>query len=67
VPEKLEAILDRHAGDDAAMENAGSDYAASQVVELWNGGVDGNHLYTMNKSRQVLDIVARSGLRGTAR
>ena len=63
VPAKLEAILDRYAGDNAAMENAGSDYAASQILELWNGGVDGIHLYTMNKSRQVLDIVAKSGLR----
>ncbi|MDR1621621.1 MAG: hypothetical protein LBS00_04520 [Synergistaceae bacterium] len=38
---KLETILDRYAGDDAAMENAGSDYAASQIRELRNGGVDG--------------------------
>jgi methylenetetrahydrofolate reductase (NADPH) len=66
VPAKLETILDRYANDDAAMENAGSDYAASQISELWNDGVDGIHLYTMNKSRQVLDIVARSGLRSTA-
>ena len=63
VPAKLETILDRYANYDTAMENAGSDYAASQIIELWNGGVDGVHLYTMNKSRQVLDIVARSGLR----
>jgi methylenetetrahydrofolate reductase (NADPH) len=63
VPEKLEAILRRYAGDNTAMENAGSDYAAFQIAELWNGGVDGIHLYTMNKSNQVLDIVARSGLR----
>jgi methylenetetrahydrofolate reductase (NADPH) len=64
VPAKLKAILERCAGDDKAMEDAGSEYAASQIVELWKGGVEGIHLYTMNKSRQVLDIVAKSGLRG---
>jgi methylenetetrahydrofolate reductase (NADPH) len=63
VPPALQAILDRHAADDAAMEDAGSSYAASQITELWREGVDGVHLYTMNKSRQVLDIVDRSGLR----
>jgi methylenetetrahydrofolate reductase (NADPH) len=63
VPAKLEAILDRYADNDAAMKDAGSDYAASQITELWSGGVEGVHIYTMNKSSQVLDIVARSGLR----
>jgi methylenetetrahydrofolate reductase (NADPH) len=63
VPPALQAILERHADDDKAMEDAGSEYAASQIAELWREGVDGVHLYTMNKSRQVLDIVDRSGLR----
>ncbi|MDR1379071.1 MAG: methylenetetrahydrofolate reductase [Synergistaceae bacterium] len=63
VPPALQAILERHANDNKAMEDAGSDYAASQIAELWREGVDGVHLYTMNKSRQVLDIVERSGVR----
>jgi methylenetetrahydrofolate reductase (NADPH) len=67
VPKKLENILARFANDDPAMEDAGADYAAEQIAELWREGIDGVHLYTMNKSRQVLDIVGRSGLRGAAR
>jgi len=67
VPEKLEKILARHANDDTAMEDAGSDFAARQIANLWREGVDGVHLYTMNKSSQVLDIVKRSGLRNASR
>jgi methylenetetrahydrofolate reductase (NADPH) len=63
VPVQLNAILAHYADEPASMEDAGTDYAASQIAELWRRGVDGVHLYTMNKSRQVLDIVARSGLR----
>jgi len=62
VPDSLEQILERHANDDTAMEDAGSDFAARQIAGLWSEGVDGVHLYTMNKSRQVIDIVKRSGL-----
>jgi 5,10-methylenetetrahydrofolate reductase len=57
VPDDLEKILDRCADDDAAMVDAGSDYAARQIASLWSEGVDGVHLYTMNKSSQILDIV----------
>jgi methylenetetrahydrofolate reductase (NADPH) len=63
IPPALQAILDRHSVDDAGMEDAGADFAASQITQLWREGVEGIHLYTMNKSRQVLDIVNRSGLR----
>ena len=67
VPEKLEKILARHENDDAAMEDAGSNFAARQIADLWSEGVDGVHLYTMNKSNQVLDIVKRSGLSNAPR
>jgi len=67
VPDSLEQTLTRHANDDVAMEDAGSGFAARQIADLWSGGVDGIHLYTMNKSRQVMDIVKRSGLHNAPR
>jgi len=66
-PDSLEKILTRYSDDDAAMEDAGSDFAARQISDLWSEGVDGVHLYTMNKSSQVIDIVKRSGLHNAAR
>jgi methylenetetrahydrofolate reductase (NADPH) len=67
LPDRLKEILSRYEADDAAMEDAGSDYAAEQIAGLWKGGADGVHLYTMNKSRQALDIVRRSGTRNFSR
>lgn len=61
VPPKLGALLDRYADDDASMKQAGIDYAAEQIMDLWKSGVGGVHIYTMNKSKGVLDILRRCG------
>lgn len=60
VPEKLNALLDRYLDDDASMKEAGIDYAAAQIADLWDEGF-GVHVYTMNKSRGVLEILRRCG------
>ena len=62
VPKKLQKILDRYGDSPDSMLDAGSDYAAEQIVDLWDLGISGIHLYTMNKSDQVLEIVRRAGL-----
>lgn len=62
VPEKLERLLDRYAEDDASMADAGMDYAAEQIDDLWRDGVRGVHIYTMNRADGVLGILERCGL-----
>lgn len=62
VPPSLAALLERWADDDAAMEEAGIDWAAAQIRGLVEGGVDGIHLYTMNRPQASLSILERSGL-----
>ena len=64
VPEKLSSLLDLYLDDDASMQEAGIDYAARQISALWREGVNGIHIYTMNKSKGVLEILRRCGLRG---
>jgi methylenetetrahydrofolate reductase (NADPH) len=59
IPAKLEALLDRFTDDDESMRDAGMDYAAEQITDLWRRGVSGVHLYTMNKSAEVLEILDR--------
>jgi methylenetetrahydrofolate reductase (NADPH) len=63
VPPDFRSILERYAGDPEGMERAGSDFAVAQIRNLVENGVDGVHLYTMNKSRQALAVAAESGLR----
>lgn len=49
VPRKFRAIMDRYGDKPEAMRDAGIAYAIDQIVDLITNGVDGIHLYTMNK------------------
>ncbi len=49
IPSKLSRILNRFGDDQQALEDAGIAYAIDQIIDLIANGVDGIHLYTMNK------------------
>ena len=61
-PAKLLHALERANGDEAAVERIGTHYAAQQCLELLDGGVDGIHFYTLNKSKATREIYASLGL-----
>jgi methylenetetrahydrofolate reductase (NADPH) len=48
-PAKFRRILDRYDHNPAAMKEAGIAYATEQIIDLIASGVDGIHLYAMNK------------------
>ncbi len=62
IPAKLQNIMDRYGDNDKDMQKAGIDYASSQISELLEQGVDGIHLYTMNKSNLAKKIFKNTGL-----
>ena len=49
LPPKFAKIIDRYGDNKEAMFDAGMAYAMSQIIDLLTNGVDGIHLYTMNK------------------
>lgn len=49
LPYKFRRILDRYEDKPEALFDAGMAYAINQIVELIAAGVDGIHIYTMNK------------------
>jgi len=49
LPAKFKRILDRYEDKPEALFDAGMAYAINQIVELIAAGVDGIHIYTMNK------------------
>ncbi len=59
-PAELEQALEA-AGDKA--EEVGTDWAVKQIKGLLARGVDGIHLYTMNRPRQTARVMALSGLK----
>ena len=63
-PAKLLKALDR-AETAEYFENVGVHWAASQVMDLLDNGVDGVHFYTLNKSLATRRVYESLGLRST--
>jgi len=61
-PAKLLRALDRAKANPEAVEQVGIHYAAEQCAGLLNAGVDGIHLYTLNKSHATREIYHSLGL-----
>ena len=49
IPAELGRLLDRWQHDDNTLRDAGITYASQQIADLVASGVDGIHLYTMNR------------------
>ena len=56
LPSKFTRIMARYGDDPQAMMDAGIAYAIDQIVGLITEGVDGIHLYAMNKPEIALRI-----------
>ncbi len=61
LPAKFVRILQRYGDNPEALEDAGIAYAVDQIVDLLSNGVDGIHLYTMNRPEVARKIVAAVG------
>lgn len=57
LPKKFMRIMERYEDNPAALKEAGIAYATEQIIDLLSWGVDGIHLYTMNKPEVVRGIV----------
>ena len=57
LPPKFLSLVDRFEKDEKAMEQAGIAYATDQIIDLIANGVDGIHIYAMNKPAVVEKIV----------
>jgi methylenetetrahydrofolate reductase (NADPH) len=56
LPRKFSRMIERYQDDPEAMKQAGIAYAVDQIVDLLTQGVEGIHLYTMNKPDIALKI-----------
>jgi len=60
LPKKFLSIMERYENNPEAMRDAGIAYAIDQIVDLIAQGVDGIHLYTMNKpyiARRICEAI----------
>jgi methylenetetrahydrofolate reductase (NADPH) len=57
IPAKLLQLFDRYGDNPESFEKAGIEYAVTQINDLIANGVEGIHLYTMNRILQTKIIV----------
>lgn len=63
IPVKLQSLIDKYSHKPEDMEKAGIDYASEQIIDLLKQGINGIHLYTMNKANLAKAIAKNTGLR----
>lgn len=63
VPNSLSNLVAKYADNPDDMRKAGIEYATRQIEDLIANGVDGIHLYTMNKAATTCEIM--NNVRGT--
>lgn len=59
VPKKLADIIATYGDDKDDMRKAGIDYAINQIRDLKEHGVDGVHIYSMNKLKTTTEICSQ--------
>ena len=62
LPDEVKAFIDKYSDNPGALEKAGLEFAINQINDLLSNGVNGIHIYTMNKP-----YVARTVLKGINR
>lgn len=62
MPARLVILLDKF-GNTPDMEKAGVEYAAEQIRDLLDSGVDGVHINTMNRVEATREILQNAGVR----
>ena len=56
VPKELADLIATYGEDKEDMRKAGIDYAVRQIRDLKEHGVDGIHIYSMNKVKTTTEI-----------
>lgn len=61
LPPKFLRIINKYEYNPAALQEAGIAYAVDQIIDLLSSGVDGIHLYTMNRpepTRRIMESIS---------
>lgn len=63
IPQELAAIMGKYGDDSESFKRAGIEYTVEQMYRYINAGVDGIHIFTLNKYEDVAKIVLASGIK----
>ena len=57
-------IIGRYGDDPAEFKKARKEYTINLIYKYINLGIDGLHIYSLNKYKDLAEIIDDSGLRG---
>lgn len=61
IPQTLSSLVAKYADNPEDLRKAGIEYAVRQIEDLEANGVDGIHIYTMNKASTAIEIMKLLG------
>jgi methylenetetrahydrofolate reductase (NADPH) len=61
LPPKFVRIMEKYEHNPEALKEAGTAYATEQIIDLLSSGIDGIHLYTMNRPDTAKKIIQNIG------
>jgi methylenetetrahydrofolate reductase (NADPH) len=63
IPAELAAIIGKYGEDPVEFKKAGIEYTISQIYRFMEAGIEGLHIYTLNKFEDVNTIMTGCGIR----
>ncbi|MFI3312975.1 MAG: methylenetetrahydrofolate reductase [Eubacteriales bacterium] len=63
IPNDLARVISKNYNDPAAFKAAGMEYTVDQIHQYMAAGVDGLHMYALNKYQDVTDIINMAGIK----
>jgi methylenetetrahydrofolate reductase (NADPH) len=67
IPAELASLFGKYGDDPESFKKAGKEYTAGLMGRFIKEGVDGLHIYTMNKHEDVGDILRNAGIKDAIR
>lgn len=63
IPRDLSEIIAKYGDNPEDFKKAGKEYSSKQILKFINAGIDGLHIYSLNKWQDVTDIIKNVGIR----
>ncbi len=63
IPKELARIISKYYNDPEGFQKAGMEYTVKQIYDYMNVGIDGLHIYTLNRWEPVTEIIRMAGIR----
>lgn len=62
MPKELQDIIDKYGENPDDFKKAGKEYTVKQIHRYMDAGINGLHIYSLNKYKDIADIINASGI-----